>query len=214
MQNESIFSEHGLTTIFEGELVPQLRRDGTVEHYRVRGFRYEDPEQMMLHECSIIESSRRVPDGKGVYRAGVTVRGVNRDVSKSNFFPQSMTRAEVVQSIIEAFDTKEQLQMSERLYAGKSANLTILLWLDENNHIVDAMPKAAQHQNKVKQAIFHHQQTGKRSKLLCHVCLQPKVLVCPEGHTNPRRSIYKRIIRGVSGWLKQLKRSRKNVRTI
>ncbi len=193
--NESIFSERALATIFEGEVVPQLRMSGEVEHHRVRGLRYEDPDQMRLSGCAIVESSRRAAVNKSVYSASVSIRGVRRDLSKSNFFPATMTRAEVVQSISEAFDTKEQVQMRERLYVGKSANLTIFLWLDENNCIVDAMPKAARHKNKVKQAIFWYQHTGKRSRLLCHACLQPKVLVCPSGHTNPRRSIYKRLLR-------------------
>jgi hypothetical protein len=205
MQRQSIFGEHALATIFEGEVVPQLRKSGEVEHYRVRGFRYEDPEQMMLHECRIIESSRRVPDGKGVYRARVTVRGVNRVAAKSNFFPAAMTRAEVVQAISEAYESKEMVlvQESQQLHVGKSARLTILLWLDGTGRVVDAMPKAGR-VNKAKQAIFEYQQTGKRRKLLCHLCHQPKVLVCPKDHTS-RRSIYKRLLRW---WKRALKTAR------
>ncbi len=202
MQNELIFGEHGLTTIFDGEVVPQLNRNGTVNHYRARGFRYEDVSLMLASGCSILEESRRVPDSRGVYRAAVVIKGVGRSQVKSNFFPQTMTRAEVVQAISDAYAGRELIHRGERLYKGESANLTILMWLDDRGLIVDAMPKAARHNSKVKQAIFRFQHTGKRSKILCHVCHEPKIRICPNGHGGiPDRGLYNGI---KPGWRRRL----------
>jgi hypothetical protein len=198
-QNESIFGERGLATIFEGEVAAQLNRDGTVNHYWLLGFRYEDPEVMRASGCSIIEGSRRVPNNRGVYRAGVVVRGVSRDVSKSGFFPQALTRAEIVQAISEAYERRELIQNSQRLYKGKSGRLTIFMWLDAQDRIIDAMPRMGKHFSKAKQALIRYQQTGQRGKLLCHVCYKPRVLVCPDGHGQPPSFIIKKL-RGVRRW--------------
>lgn len=180
MQSETIFSERGLATIFRGEVVPQLRKDRTVEHYRVRGFRYESAEAEMAG-CVTVKESRTADDGKGVYRARVIVRGIERYQTKSGFFPQRWTRNEVMDAIVEAYAHRELVNSSERLHKGKGRDVSMLIYLDEADCVIDAMPIRGK-VSQSREALNRYERTGKRGKLLCPSCFQPKVLVCPSGH--------------------------------
>ncbi len=192
MQIEEIFNERGLATIFRGEVVPQMRKNKTVDHYRARGFRYESPEAKAAG-CSLVEASRLTHDSKGVYRARVVVRGVERDQSKSSFFPEHWTREEVIGAIIEAYANREQVGATERLFKGKGRGVAILMYLDERDRVVDAMPKRSNVSSR-RVALNLYERTGKRSKKLCATCYKPKILVCPDGHNIiQHRSVFKRL---------------------
>jgi hypothetical protein len=203
MQIEEVFSERALATIFDGEVVPQLRRDGTIHHLRARGFRYESAETKAAG-CSIIEASRLMPDGKGVYRASVDVRGVERDQSKSAFFPSHWTRGEVIAAILEAYANRAAVGATERLYKGTGRGVAILLYLDKQDRVVDAMP-IRRKVNARRAAIYQFERTGKRSKKLCAICDKPKIRVCPDGHNfNQRRSLVGRLKKRWRAMLKKV----------
>jgi hypothetical protein len=194
MQSEEIeiFSERALDAIFQGDVIPQLRKDRTVEHYRARGFRYESAEAKAAG-CSIIEASRVVTDNKGIYRARVDVRGVERDQSKSGFFPASWTRAEVIAAILEAYANRAAVGATERLYRGTGRGVAILLYLDKQDRVVDAMPVRRKVSAR-RAAVYQFEQTGKRSKMLCSNCDKAKVRLCPDCHSsNKNLSVFKRV---------------------
>jgi hypothetical protein len=195
MQSEEVFSPSGLAMIFDGEVVPQLRRDGTVEHCRARGFRHESAEAKAAG-CVIM--SRRAADSQGVYVARVAVRGVERQQSKSGFFPQHWTREEVIEAITEAYADREHVALAERLYKGRGRAVTILLYLDEFGRVVDAMPKRGR-VSANREALSLYERTGERSKRLCATCLKPKVLVCPGHDLHVHKSVFSRLKR----WLKR-----------
>ncbi len=195
MQSETIFSEKALDTIFKGELVPQFKKGGELHHVRVRGFRYEDAEVMSAEGVDVIERTRIPPDGKGVYKAGIVLKGVHRSASANSFFPRSMTREEILQAIVEAYESRVLVEANQKLYKGSGGGLKIMMFLDDAGRVIDALPKRGRY-SRVKAALDQHEKTGQSSKLLCPVCYQPKVLVCPSGHWPPRqrrRTFYSRI---------------------
>ncbi len=192
MQEETIFAPDAIDTIFNGKLEPLYNKIGGVHHYRVRGFRYEDPEVMRAGAIRIVEATRIPPDGNGVYFAQVFVKGHKRAPQQSGFFPQSMTRDEIVLAISRAYEKRELVEISQRFYRGKAGTLNIYMFLDENARVIDAYPKRSTY-TRMQQAIHVYGQTGKVSKYLCPVCLQPKVRVCASGHWPPRRKFFNRM---------------------
>ncbi len=195
MQGQSIFSERALTTIFEGDVESHRKQDGSINNYRVRGFRYEDEEQMRISGCTIKQGTRSICDARGVYRAVVRVRGVGRSPNESSFFPRHMAKEDVVQAISQAYMSRRLIDVPTRLWEGKAGALVIMLWLDESERIIDARPKYKLPTSKAVRAVMRYEQTGHRSKLLCHVCLKPKVLICPDGHGTKQRGLYNRFIK-------------------
>jgi hypothetical protein len=191
MQMERIFSPSGLNVIFDGELIPQLRRDGTVDHWRPRGFRYESSERAEVAGCMVIDATRSAPDASGVYVAQSFVCGRKRK-AREPFFPQSMIREDVLRAIVEAYPRRKPVNEQQRLYKGRSEgySMTVYMELDANNLIVDAYPKR-KNVSKAASALWKYKQTGKVGKHLCNVCLRPKVRVCPVGHgTNLQPRFY------------------------
>ncbi len=213
MQNEKIFSENALDTIFRGALVPQYKKGGGVHHYRVHGFRYEDTKVMREEEIRIIEDTRIPPDSRGVYVAKVIIKGRARSSQTSGFFPGSMTRDDILRTISEAYENKELVESNQRLFRGEAGNLKIYMFLDEAGCVFDAYPKR-QRYTKLRAALDKLESTGQGSKLLCSVCFQPKIRICPTGHLPPRRKFYSRIkyhARRVWFGLTQIGRSNRNV---
>jgi hypothetical protein len=70
--------------------------------------------------------------------------------------------------------------------------LKVYLYLDEAERIIDASPRRNNYSRK-RMAVYLLEKTGKRSKLLCPVCFQPKVMVCASGHWPPRAKFYNRL---------------------
>jgi hypothetical protein len=200
MQNEKIFSEDAFTTIFRGALVPQHNKGGGVHHYRAHGFRYEDPEVMREEEIRIVEETRIPPDGRGVYSAKVIIKGRARPSHVSGFFPESMARGDILRAISEAYENKELVEINQKLFRGKAGNLQIYMFLDEAGRVFDAYPKRYRY-TKLRAALDKLESTGQRSNLLCPICLQPKIRICPTGHWPPRRQGFHRRM------LNRLKRS-------
>ncbi len=198
--DDSIFSERGIETIFRGARVPQLTKAGNVHAYRVLGFHYEDADVMRERGIHLNEASRSFPDTKGVYMATIAIGGTNRQKHYNSFFPQRMSRNEVLQAITQAYNTRALAQPTQRIYKGRGGDLTIYMELDEAQRIIDAWPQRGRF-NKAKAALYRYEQTGKRGKLLCAVCYQPKVLVCPSNHNMQPSRLNKRL-RWFRRWLR------------
>jgi hypothetical protein len=183
----NIFSSDGLRRIFEGELEENRKRTGEVEHYRARGFRLENAATMIARGIVIDETSRTSPDGRGVYRAGFTLKGFLRcPPSASGFFPVQWTREQVVSAIGEAYETRKLIVAHQRIYQGRTREgMKIQLWLDETDKVLDAMPLRAkvnrrrEAQWKMKRGLIS------KSSHVCGECQSLKVYVCPKGHRLP-----------------------------
>ncbi len=201
MQREEVFADGAIERIFDGDIVPHLKKNGEVEHIQIRGFRYEDPDTMLARGIEIIEASRTAPDTRGVYRAAIMVRGHKRKGTHWGFFPVAMSRDGIVQAIIKAHENRVIVkQGNQELYKGDGGGLKIYMQLDEAGRVVDAWPRRARY-TATQQALWLYARTGKRSKLLCHICLQPKVLCCSHGHGHlpPRRKFFSRVKRRTRG---------------
>ncbi len=200
MQREEVFAEGAIERIFDGDIVPHLKKDGEVAHIQIRGFRYEDPDTMLARGIEINEASRTAPDMRGVYRAAIMVRGHKRKGTHWGFFPVMMSRDKIVQAIIEAYEHRVIVkQGNQELYKGDGGGLKIYMQLDDAGRVTDAWPRRARY-TATQQALWLYARTGKRSKLLCPVCLQPKVLCCAKhGHLPPRRKFFSRAKRKARG---------------
>ncbi len=195
MQSESVFAEGAIERIFDGDIVPNLKKNGEVEHIRIRGFRYEDPDVMLARGIEINESSRTAPDIRGVYRAAIMVRGHKRKGTHYGFFPLSMSRDEILKAIVEAYEHRNVVNASNlKLCKGDGGGLPLLMELDDEGRVMDAWPRRARY-TRQQAALWLYATTGKRSKLLCPVCLQPKILFCSHGHWPPRQKLRRRIVK-------------------
>jgi hypothetical protein len=180
---QRIFNEHGLDCIFEGIEIPIFQKDGTRHHFRKLGFHYEDSEVMQARGIVIDERTRTAPDTNGVYRARITVQGVEWNARE--FFPRYMARNQIVEAIINAYSSRVVVDCSQHLYVGGGRSLRVYMVLDKDDLIVDAYPKRRK-VGKNSEALFKFQNAGVRSKRLCRVCFQPRVLTCPVGHMAKR----------------------------
>jgi hypothetical protein len=183
----NIFSSDGLHRIFEGELEANRTRGGEVNHYRVRGFHFEEAATMIARGIVIDEASRTSMDGRGVYRAGFTLKGSGRCTpTASGFFPVQWSREQVVSAIGEAYETRTLIVAHQRIYEGRTREgMKIRLWLDEADNILDAMPLRAK-VNRRREAQWKLKRgLSKRSRHVCGDCQSLKVYVCPKGHRLP-----------------------------
>jgi hypothetical protein len=199
MQREDVFAEGAIDRIFNGEAVPQLAKSGEIHHVRMRGFHYEDPEVMRERGYKLIEDSRTSSDTRGVYRAAIQIEGVRRRGTHYGFFPLVMSRDEILQAIAEAYENRIVVNASNlKLCKGSGGGLPIWMELDEaGGRVTDAWPRRAKY-TRMQAALWLYATTGKRSKLLCPVCLQPKTLCCTHGHWPPKRkSAYGRFMRRI-----------------
>jgi hypothetical protein len=180
-----IFAAGALDRIFYGELDPNKRTDGTIAHYRVRGFRHES-EAATRRGSLLIGDSRSFPDIRGVYAAAVTVQGIKRRKSQSVFFPSTWTPHEIELAIAEAYEGRQATRRS-RWFTGKtSGGIKILMELDASGRVLDARPRTPS--------------MPKRRKAQCGVCGDGLIKLCPRGHGAPSK--LPRRLRWCKRWLK------------
>jgi hypothetical protein len=193
MQREDVFAKGAIERIFDGDIVPNVKKNGEIEHIRIRGFHYEDKDVMLARGIEIIEASRTAPDTRGVYRAAIMVRGYRRKAIHYGFFPRAMSRDEILQAIVGAYEHRALVTAgNQELYKGDGGGLKINMQLDDAGRVTDAWPRRARY-SRTQRALWVYARTGKRSKLLCPVCLQPKTLCCSHGHWPPRARFYNRL---------------------
>ncbi len=196
MHNESVFAKGAIERIFNGDTVQHLRKSGEVEHTRARGFHYEDAAVMRERGIEIVEESRTSPDTRGVYRAAIKIQGHRRRGTHYGFFPRAMSRDEILKAIVEAYEHRTVVNASNlKLCKGEGGGLPLLMELDDEGRVTDAWPRRARY-TRQQAARWLYATTGKRSKLLCPVCLQPKTSCCSHGHWPPRQrrcTFYSRI---------------------
>jgi hypothetical protein len=172
MQNGNIFAEGALDRIFYGELDPNKRTDGTIAHYRVRGFRHESDEATRRGAVKV-EASHTHTEASGVYAASVTVQGMKRRQGQSVFFPATWTPQEIELAIAEAYEGRQATRRS-RWFTGKtSGGIEIFMELDASGRVLDARPRTPS--------------TPKRRKAQCGVCGDGLIRVCPRGHGAPSK---------------------------
>jgi hypothetical protein len=206
MQSESVFAEGAIERIFNGDTVQHLRKSGEVEHTRARGFHYEDAAVMRERGIEIIEESRTSSDTRGVYKASIKIQGHRRRGTHYGFFPLSMSRDEILKAIVEAYEHRKAVKVSNpKLCKGEGGGLPVFMQLDDAGRITDAWPRRAKY-TRQQRAIWLYATTGKRSKLLCPVCLQPKTLCCSHGHWPPRsrKTLRRQLLKLVRQTIKSL----------
>jgi hypothetical protein len=172
-----IFAEKGLATIFDGALVPNINQTtNEVNNYKVIGYRLES---VRSEKVRVIV--RQPEDANGVYVATVYLDGVRRKGKNTSsvFFPRHWTKDEVTDAIFEAYQNKVVKNVTDNQYIGKtSSEMHIILWLDGNNKVIDAMP----FRDAVKE--FNRK---KKAKATCKICGQHKHYVCLEHHNPPKK---------------------------
>jgi phosphoribosyl-AMP cyclohydrolase len=186
MQNGNIFADGALDRIFYGELDPNKRTDGTIAHYRVRGFRHES-EAATRNGCSIVGNTRSLPNAQGVYAAATTMFGIKRRKSQSVFFPVTWTQDDIERVIAEVFETMRATGRGRWFKGETSGGMKLLVELDTRWCVADAMP-------------YLPLTTPKRRKPACGVCGESLIKVCPRGHGAPSK-MPKRL-RWFKRWLK------------
>lgn len=175
-----IFANTGLVTIFDGVLVPQVDKEtNKLAHYRAIGYRLENKESKNVQVYSISEA-----DSRGVYSANLFLDNVRRRSrrNRSNFFPKDWNREQVTDSIFEAYQSKTQINIANKQYIGQTSDgMTISLWLDESDKVIDAMP--------LRDGVW--QGRKKKAKRCCKRCGQPKQTICLNHHTYKKKGIEK-----------------------
>ncbi|MCL9634744.1 MULTISPECIES: EndoU domain-containing protein [Priestia] len=80
------------------------------------------------------------PDSRGIYRAKVSVNGIEK-IPVSTFFPKDWNRAQVLNAINEAYENKRIINRQSGLYAGRtSEGLTIRMYINSEGKINTAFP--------------------------------------------------------------------------
>jgi hypothetical protein len=167
-----IFAEKGLSTIFDGALLPNVNKQiNQVNNYRVIGYRLESIKNEKVQvACKMPE------DVNGVYTATVFFDGIRRKGRSrtSVFFPRHWTKEEVTDAVFQAYQNKSVKKPSENQYIGTAEKgMHIILWLDKAGKVVDAMP--------FRDEILEINRRRK-AKSHCKICCQPKSFICPEHH--------------------------------
>ncbi|HZS79175.1 MAG TPA: EndoU domain-containing protein, partial [Ktedonobacteraceae bacterium] len=86
----------------------------------------------------VIPGTETPPDARGVYQAQVRVSGVTKR-GFSSFFPKSMTRQEVLDSIEEAYNNR--LHITGNTYLGEtSSGMVVQMFLNTADQIISAFP--------------------------------------------------------------------------
>jgi hypothetical protein len=188
-----VISDRGLTRLFDGEVMRNFRRDGVLENYTVKPFRYEGKPQ------SVVEASRTLPNIRGVYRARAVVEELKAHRS-SCFFPREWTRGDVLQAIEEAYAVRvpERFGRSSFCNGLSSTGIEIVLELDASGLVLDAIPQFGKQMSKRELSILKVEQgIVKSSPYVCAKCATQKQRqwICPRGHNIPqvRRTLYKRL---------------------
>ncbi len=130
--NKVLTETTGRTTIKETSEKVALTASGnkavkqdTLEHIfhgevngrgRATGFHYEGVDNMqVVKKTRVIESTRSIPDGNGIYTANIEVNGIRKN-QPSSFFPKAWSKNDVVNSINEAYINKIHPRPSNPLY--------------------------------------------------------------------------------------------------
>ncbi|MHA2960521.1 EndoU domain-containing protein [Priestia megaterium] len=80
------------------------------------------------------------PDSRGIYRAKISVKGINK-TPLSTFFPKEWNKAQVLNEINEAYENKRIINRQSGLYAGRTSNgLTIRMYINSEGKIDTAFP--------------------------------------------------------------------------
>ena len=133
LQHTENFTEKSLNHIFEGD----INRKG-----RAGGYHYDMVEGT---SGSIIEGTKSPAlNDAGVYEAKVEVNGIPKEGNEgySTFFPDRMSPQEVVDTINEAYETRQFKVKTRNTYEGFSKNgMKIMMYLDSDEKIISAYPK-------------------------------------------------------------------------
>ena len=114
----------------------------------VQGFHYEGAQKQIRADfrratagTRVIENTRTEPDSRGVYRAKVEVRGIEKK-HYSSFFPRSWSKAGVLKTIDEAYANRRQINTKRPNYLeGVAANgMTVGMLFNKSGEIVSAFP--------------------------------------------------------------------------
>ena len=129
LKNTEIFAQGALEHIFEGS----VNARGVASGYHYAG--------IPSARGSVVSGTVSTPDANGVYEARVKVDGVKKTGNEgfSSFYPSAWTPQEVVDAIGEAYENREFV--TGDTWRGKSRNVSILMYLDEENRIISAFPE-------------------------------------------------------------------------
>ncbi len=89
----------------------------------------------------VIEETRAVISGKGIYTADVMIRGGQKK-TVSHFFPRSWTRLQIIEAVKEAYATRRKLRDDQSWFQGWSEtyNMRIFLHIDYEGRLCTAFP--------------------------------------------------------------------------
>src|SRR5699024_4377995 len=129
LENTDYFREGALEHILEGEL------NGRGQAV---GFHYDG---LASKKGEIIQGTRTDENEHGVFEAEVSVEGVKKESNRgrSSFFPDDWSAQDVIDSINEAYDSKEFL--TGNTYEGLTdTGVVIRMYLDNKDKIISAFP--------------------------------------------------------------------------
>lgn len=133
LQYTENFTKKSLIHIFEGD----INRRG-----QAGGYHYDMVEGT---SGSIIEGTKSPAlNDAGVYEAKVEVNGIPKEGNEgySTFFPDRMSPQEIVDTINEAYETRQFKVKTRNTYEGFSKNgMKIMMYLDSDEKIISAYPK-------------------------------------------------------------------------
>lgn len=188
-----LISPRGLTRIFQGEISAQLTRKGKTHHYRMIGFRHVSDEVMHREGYSLKVDAMSCPDNQGVFVATWVLR--NGRKLRQPFFPREWSRGELLTAIAEAYETREPVQWETpgKFFQGRTrAGLRIVLELDDDDFVVDAVPRTSRtnFERLARWRVEHG--FAKHKRYFCQTCgkLKRGHVLC---HHMPRRTLYKRV---------------------
>ena len=129
LRNTEVFAQGALVHIFEGS----VNSRGVASGYHYAG--------IPSARGSVVPGTVSTPDANGVYEARVKVDGVTKTGNDgfSTFYPSVWTPQEVVDAIVEAYEDRKFI--TGDTWLGKSRNVSILMYLDEENRIISAFPE-------------------------------------------------------------------------
>ncbi|MGV2643507.1 cytosolic protein, partial [Clostridium perfringens] len=106
------------------------------------GFHYEG---MPTAKGNIIQGTESVPNQFGIYTARVAVNGVSKvgNGGTSTFFPKSYTPQNIVDSINEAYSSRQFIQGTRNTFRGQtSSGIIVEMYIDSSTgKIISAFPK-------------------------------------------------------------------------
>jgi RHS repeat-associated protein len=133
LNNTGIFRSGTLEHILEGELNAKGK---------AVGFHYEG---MPTAKGNIIQGTKAGPNPFGVYTARVEVNGVLKvgNGGFSTFFPESYTPQNIIDSINEAYSSRQFIQGTSNTFIGQtSSGIIVEMYIDSStSKIISAFPK-------------------------------------------------------------------------